>query len=109
MDYIEKKLKYRKYGNCRVRIYADNSIHLISYQTTVLVAEPERDAGWYTVAYSGTYWDNERVYTPTTARHISEFLREYFPNLTYAQIKLAAEKTGEVYESELAKGVTLYG
>ena len=106
--FIEKALKDHPSMSCRIRIYEDGTIELVSYTTMVLRAvRRDPDTREYWVEAHGTFWDNERVFTPTTARHLSYFLREYFPDLSYYTFKYAAEKTGEVLEATLDKGVNL--
>lgn len=106
--FITKSLKDHRSMQCYIHIYEDGTIELVSYYTLVLRAvRKDEDTREYWIESHGTFWDNERVFTPTTARHISYFLREYFPSLSYYDFKYAAEKTGEVLTAELSKGVDL--
>lgn len=108
---IEKPLKNHGSMQCRVSIYEDGTIEFVSYSTLVLRAvQKDPDLREYWIESHGTYWDGERVFTPTTAHQLSCFLKEYFPNLSYQEFKYAAEKTGEVLTANLDKGVNLnYG
>ena len=83
MKYVEKKLKYCPYGSCKVRVYEDGKIQLISYCTMVI----EIDENGY-ILCTGTY-------SATTRKHIGCFLKEYASNLCYYDMKKIAG-TGEV-------------
>ena len=84
-----KKLKYMPYAQAKV--YQDNTMTaLISYQTDVL--------------YITDHWLRcTGLYSMTTRRHISAFLKEYLPNVSFQTIKTLASTgfqlnllTGEV-------------
>ncbi len=62
-----KVLKAMPYAQAHIRICEDGTIHLFSYET--LVAEIDAD-GWLRV-YG--------LYSATTRKHISAFMREYTP------------------------------
>ena len=64
MGYIEKYNNDHKYASTHVRIYDDNTIKLVSYNTTVIVISPD---GWLTCF---------GLYSRTTIKHISWFMRE---------------------------------
>jgi hypothetical protein len=107
-NYIERKLKAHPSAQCRVRQYDNGTIELVSYRTTVAICEkhcPGNDC--YEVYPFGQYY-GEKVYTPTTAKHISAFLKEYFEGITYAEFKkLAEENSGACIKVWLKKGALL--
>lgn len=91
-----KKLTRMPYAQAHVVI--DNNIALVSYDTTVCVIDPD---GWLTC--TGTY-------SQTTRRHISNFIKEYAPNLSYYDAKFCYEHsfamnihTGEIMELPAVK------
>lgn len=73
-----RKLKFMPYAQARVSITSDGSIFLISYTTTVIHVDP---SGW--LVCTG-------LYSATTRKHISAFLREYFPDITFYMVKAIA-------------------
>lgn len=88
-----KKLSAMPYAQAHVEIDTNNNISLFSYVT--LVASITHD-GWLTV-YG--------LYSMTTRKHISAFMREYGDKLDYASAKAAYEGsyriniyTGEIVE-----------
>lgn len=74
----EFKLKDHKYAQCKVLV-TPNQIAFVSYRTTVIVA----DLTTREIECSGTY-------SQTTRKQIGWFLREYFPNVSYCDIKKIA-------------------
>lgn len=64
MGYIEKYNNGHKYASTHVRIYDDNTVKLVSYNTTVIVISPD---GW--LRCNG-------LYSATTIKHIGWFMRE---------------------------------
>lgn len=78
--YEIKKLSEHASAQCRV-VLSGGAITLVSYQTEV-VKVSRCELGWI-VSCSG-------LYSMTTRRHISWFLKEYFPNLNYYDIKAIA-------------------
>ena len=88
-----RKLKYIPYGHACVRDYADigkDKRVLQSYYTDVVIV----DNGW--ISCTG-------LYSMTTRKHISAFLREYYPAISFQTIKTLAQTgysmdilTGEV-------------
>ena len=88
-----KKLSAMPYAQAHIEIDNDNNIHLFSYVT--LVATITND-GWLTV---------NGLYSMTTRKHISAFMKEYGDMLDYQSAKSAYEDgyrinkfTGEVEE-----------
>lgn len=77
----ERKLKDHKYAQCKVLV-TSKQIAFISYYTTVIMV----DLVARTIECTGTY-------SATTRRQISWFLREYFPNVNYSDIKRIAGTT----------------
>lgn len=75
-----KKLKYIPYGQCYA-LYTSEGIELWSYSTRVI-----------------TYNNSTRIlkcsglYSMTTRKHISAFMKEYFPQYSYYSVKWAVEK-----------------
>lgn len=85
-----KKLKGHSGMQCHVADMGHGILSFVSYSTEVLRAFPSTDKeNVYLIEPRGQYWDH-RVYTPTTAKQISYFLREYFPNLSYQEFKKGA-------------------
>lgn len=91
-QYVDERLKYMPYASAGV-IFNDDGVHLISY--TTLVCSISHD-GFLTC--TGTY-------SPTTRKHISAFLKQYAPNMTYQDAKDAYENgyainihTGEIIQ-----------
>ena len=80
------KLKNHPGCQCHVEKYDNGTIVFVSYKTPIAKIEK----GMLCPIQNGKYWDDERIYTPTTARQISYFLREYAPSISYQQFKKAA-------------------
>ena len=81
---MERKLKYMPYAQAKVRDYSDMGRDLRvlqSYATDVIRV----DNGW--ISCSG-------LYSMTTRKHISAFLREYYPAISFQTIKTLAQ-TGD--------------
>ena len=74
-----KKLAYIPYGQAYV-VYTNEGIELWSYSTRVITY---KNTG--ILKCSG-------LYSATTRRHISAFMKEYFPNYSYYAVKWAVEK-----------------
>lgn len=88
-----KKLTAMPYAQAHIEIDNDNNIHLFSYVT--LVATITHD-GWVTI---------NGLYSMTTRKHISAFMKEYGGVLDFQSAKSAYEGgyrinmfTGEVEE-----------
>lgn len=77
-----KTVKLRNHGSCQCKINLhqndENRIDFISYVTRVITIVVR--GGKRLVECTGTY-------SPTTARQITYFLREYAPDLTLADMK----------------------
>lgn len=75
-----KTMKLRNHASCqcKINIHENNRIDFISYVTRVISIVV--DGGKRLVECTGTY-------SPTTARQITYFLREYAPDLTLADMK----------------------
>lgn len=80
-------LKGHAYSHAFVAIVLDPktkkiiNVTLWSYQTRIITAK--------CLDYDGKYWsfDITGLYSNTTIRHISNFIKEYFPDLTYFDMK----------------------
>lgn len=86
-----RKLKYCPYGQAHVE--TEGMLTLYSYTTAVIRVTP---AGWLSCI---------GLYSATTRRHIGYFLREYYPFLSFQDVKRLYEKnqafnvlTGEIKE-----------
>ena len=77
-----RKLSEHKGAECRVVIQEDGLITFTSYVTDVIHAMPIGD-GKYEIDCTGTY-------SRTTIRQISWFMSEYFPALSYYEMKAIA-------------------
>lgn len=89
---MEKKLSAMPYAQAKVIITPDGLIALRSYETNVAYLQPD---GWLSI---------NGLYSATTRKHISAFVKEY-ANITYQLAKdLCVKKmayniyTGEVIE-----------
>lgn len=78
---ISKRLRDHASASCKVVINEGESINLISYTTRVITIYHE--GGKRFVECTGTY-------SATTRKHISWFLREYAPDLSYYDMKRIA-------------------
>lgn len=92
--WVNKRLKYAPYAQAGV-LEKDGLRVLISYITPVLI---EKDGILYCTG----------LYSNTTRRHISAFLREYYPNISYYDIKAIAPLcagidciTGEQFDAHI--------
>lgn len=83
MTYGIKKLENHPYAQCYVEMTA-SSIVFISYTTAVIIAKWNDDNCEWEVYCNGTY-------SQTTRKQIGWFLREWFPNLNYYDMKACAE------------------
>lgn len=85
------KLKYSPYAQCCYTVEMDKKgnkiIHLISYQTEVITIRNN------TLHCTG-------LYSMTTRKHITYFLREILPTLSLQDIKQALEKNNGYIEFE---------
>ena len=72
----DRKLKYCPYGSAGVNI-GYKRLYLISYETCAAALD---DNGWLECSC---------IYRQTTAKHIRAFLREYAPNISYQDVKVA--------------------
>ena len=85
--YRIEKLKDHQYAQCKVKVYEDGRITLISYSTEVVRAIPHsRKLSSYELYCTGTY-------SRTTIRHISWFMDEYFGIASYYDMKDIAGTT----------------
>ena len=75
--YVDRKLKYMPYAEAGVRIHEDSSISLVSFATTVITID------------SDGFLTSHGIYGKCTGRHITAFLREYAPQITYNIVKLS--------------------
>ena len=76
-----KRLNNHKYAQCHVE-YNNYGISLWSYSTEVIMVR--YDNFKIVMTCSG-------LYSMTTRRHISWFLEEYFPSISYYDIKKAVQ------------------
>lgn len=67
-----KKLSAMPYAQAHVNLYDDGTVVLVSYTTAVIQLTPDVENGGYWISISG-------LYSRTTIRHISAFMREYTP------------------------------
>jgi len=72
------KLRNHPGCNCRIILNNDHSVDFISYVTRVISMKVEN--GKRMIECTGTY-------SPTTARQITYFLREYAPDLCLSDMK----------------------
>lgn len=81
---MTRKLKEHEYANARVEIDEGVKIVLYSYATPVIICErvytPHEQ---WAIYCTGTY-------TQTTRKHIGYFLKEFFPHLSYYDMKSIA-------------------
>lgn len=78
MNYTVRKLTAHASANCRVRVYDNGDLVLQSYATDVIYYDKAHDRVFCTGLYS-----------MTTRKHITWFLREYIPLLGYEEVKCA--------------------
>lgn len=81
---MERTLRNMPYAQAKVRDYADigKDLRILqSYSTDVIIVED----GWM---------ECTGLYSMTTRKHISSFLWEYYPHITFSMIKTIAG-TGE--------------
>lgn len=78
-----RKLEHHKYSQCHVSIEDNGTINFISYTTLVIQAIPTT-YGDYVLYCTGTY-------SPTTRKQIGWFLKEYFGDISYQQMKQCAK------------------
>ena len=78
------------YAQAGIRIKSNDRVELVSYETVVI----EIDRGWLVV---------NGLYSMSTRRHISAFVKEWLPGVTYQDIKALFENgeklnihTGEI-------------
>ena len=81
--YYSKNLKGHEFAQCGIR-ENKNYIELISYITPVIYVDKNTNK----LTCSGTY-------SATTRKHISWFLKEYYPEVSYYDVKKIAGKKGE--------------
>ena len=91
MSFIEKKLANHPSCQCKVKIFDNGTIQFISYSTLVIEANPV-EGNEYELYCSGTY-------SQTTRKQIGYFLKEYFWNVDYYDMKKIAE-TGELIRAK---------
>lgn len=91
-----RKLTNHKSAQCHVSIEDNGIINFISYTTLVIQAVPS-DFGGYVLYCTGTY-------SQTTRKQIGWFLKEYFGDVSYYDMKRCAEiETGIYAERKHAK------
>lgn len=83
---IERKLEHHKNSQCHITIENDGTINFISYTTLVIKAIPVYGSHreQYMLYCNGTY-------SKTTRKQIGWFLKEYFGDTTYYDMKRCAE------------------
>lgn len=77
---MERSLRKMPYAQAKIRDYADigkDMRVLQSYYTDVIIVED----GWM---------ECTGLYSMTTRKHISAFLLEYYPNITFQMVKAIA-------------------
>lgn len=80
---MTKKLSHHPTSKCYVILHEDGDISFISYSTLVIQACKQVD-GSYMLWCTGTY-------SQTTRRQIGWFLKEYFGDVSYFDMKRCAE------------------
>lgn len=90
---VDKRLKYMPSAQAGVIIDIHNAVHLISYTTPVINIDP---MGWLTC---------NGLYSNTTRRHISAFIKEYAPNISFTDVKNCAKDklTINIYTGEVVQ------
>lgn len=78
---VTRKLKTMPSAQAGVIVGEDYSVTLMSYTTAVASIDAE---GWLRVA---------GLFSPTTRRHLSAFMREYGRGADYSAVKTCAEKS----------------
>lgn len=73
---IIKKLRDHASAQCCVRLYENGDICLQSYRTDIIYYDHEQQVLYCT-----------GIYSQTTRKHISWFLREYFPSISYQTMR----------------------
>lgn len=91
-----RKLTKHKYSQCHVEIEDNGTINFISYTTLVISAVPFE--GYDYILYcTGTY-------SQTTRKQISWFLKEYFGDISYYDMKrISGSEEGIYAERKHAK------
>ena len=84
-----RKLTSHKSEQCHVSIEDNGTINFISYTTLVIQSIPH-ECGGYVLYCTGTY-------SQTTREHIGWFLKEYFGDISYYQMKQCAEYGSGIY------------
>ncbi len=74
-----KKLKGHEYANAKVVFTEDGVLKLYSYDTEIISVDSD-GLGNREIKCTG-------LYSMTTRKHISWFLREYLPDITYNQVR----------------------
>lgn len=84
-----RRLTNHKSAQCHVCIEDDGTIYFFSYSTLVIQAD-HIDNDNYILFCTGTY-------SNTTRKQIGWFLKEYFGDVSYYQMKQSAEDGAGVY------------
>lgn len=84
-----RNLTKHKSAQCRILIYDNGTINFISYTTLVIQAVPH-SSGQYELFCTGTY-------SQTTRKQIGWFLKEYFGDISYYDMKKCAENESVIY------------
>lgn len=84
-----RKLTNHKSAQCHISIEDNGTINFISYTTLVIQAIPH-ESGGYILFCTGTY-------SQTTRKQIGWFLKEYFGDISYYQMKQCAEDGTGIY------------
>lgn len=84
---ITKKLRDHASAQCCVRHYENGDLCLQSYLTDIIYYDHKQQVLYCTGTYS-----------QTTRKHISWFLREYFPSISYQTMRDAYENTCKLSE-----------
>lgn len=87
-----RRLEHHKSAQCRVCIDNDGTINFISYSTLVIKAVPDEN-GIYYLSCTGTY-------SNATRKQIGWFLKEYFGDVSYYDMKESAER-GNIITAEM--------
>lgn len=75
----DKNLSYCPHGSCGIVVNANNEIILVSYTSPIIWYNPDEK----TISFGYTAPD----YSRTTIKHVSSFLKEYIPSISYQDVK----------------------
>lgn len=101
---VDARLKYSPHGQCGVR-KTDSRISLISYESTLINVDFDEIEG---VLYGKFSTGDAAIdYSATSIKHVIYFLREYFPFMSYHDLKNIFKYHDEfwlLYDCSLVEG-----